>query len=73
MNMHHKVVKSNLADLGLGSGKNKAGSGRYDQPLCPKPIRLSPAIPEFLKPIRCSKHRCDSFCFNTSISIWLLA
>ncbi|KAK7250858.1 hypothetical protein RIF29_33586 [Crotalaria pallida] len=52
--MHHQAMKSNLADL--GTNKNKVGYGRYDQPLCPKPRKLSPGIPEFLKPIRCSKH-----------------
>ncbi|KAJ1380034.1 hypothetical protein SESBI_46375 [Sesbania bispinosa] len=52
--MHHQAVKSNLADL--GTERKRVGSGKYDQPLCPKPRRLSPSIPEFIKPIRCSKH-----------------
>ncbi|RDY06631.1 Aspartyl protease family protein 1, partial [Mucuna pruriens] len=49
--MHHQAVKSNLADL--ATDRKKVGS----QPLCPKPRKLSPSIPEFLKPIRCTKHR----------------
>ncbi|KAK7376151.1 hypothetical protein VNO78_35005 [Psophocarpus tetragonolobus] len=48
--MHHQVVKSNIADL--GQDRKRVGS----QPLCPKPRKLSPSIPEFLKPIRCTKH-----------------
>ncbi|KAJ7953168.1 Zinc finger CCCH domain-containing protein 7B [Quillaja saponaria] len=36
--------------------KNKLGTGGNDQPLCPKPRRLPPSIPEFLKPLRCNKH-----------------
>ncbi|KAL1370588.1 hypothetical protein AAHE18_01G071400 [Arachis hypogaea] len=55
-NMHHKVVKSNLADLGAERKKVGSGGYEYDQPLCPKPRRLSPSIPEFIKPIRCNKH-----------------
>lgn len=65
--MHHQAVKSNLGDL--GTERKRVGSGKYDQPLCPKPVRLSPAVPEFLKPIRCSKHRFDSSSFNgTNVS-----
>ncbi|KAK7852521.1 hypothetical protein CFP56_038838 [Quercus suber] len=56
-NMHHSTVKSNLVDS--GSETNKLGSRGNDQPLCPKPRRIGPAIPEFLKPQRCSKHSTD--------------
>jgi hypothetical protein len=57
MHHHHQAVKSNLADL--GTERKRVGSERCDQPICPKPRKISPAIPEFLKPIRCSKHRFD--------------
>ncbi|XP_057420274.1 uncharacterized protein LOC130714389 isoform X2 [Lotus japonicus] len=50
-NMHHQAVKSNLADLATERKRVGIGSAKYDQPLCPKPVRLSPAVPEFLKPI----------------------
>ncbi|KAJ9172622.1 hypothetical protein P3X46_015837 [Hevea brasiliensis] len=52
--MHHLPVKSNLLDS--GSNPTKLGFGGNNQPLCPKPRRLGPAIPEFLRPLRCSKH-----------------
>ncbi|AET03731.1 hypothetical protein MTR_8g075080 [Medicago truncatula] len=52
--MHRQAMKSNLGDL--GSDRKRIGSRNYDQPICPKPIRLSPSIPDFLKPIRCTKH-----------------
>ncbi|KAI4314716.1 hypothetical protein L6164_027596 [Bauhinia variegata] len=55
--MHHQVVKSNVVDS--NAKRDKLGSGGYDQPLCPKPQRISPAIPEFLKPLKCTKHRFD--------------
>lgn len=58
-NMHHSAVKSNLVDS--GSETNKLESRGNDRPLCPKPRRIGPAIPEFLKPQRCSKHRFDCF------------
>ncbi|KAK7360258.1 hypothetical protein VNO77_02241 [Canavalia gladiata] len=54
--MYHQAVKSNLADLGTDTKWVGAGSPIYDQPLCPKPRRLSPSIPEFLMPIHCTKH-----------------
>ncbi|CAK8562083.1 unnamed protein product [Lathyrus sativus] len=52
--MHRQAVKSNLVDL--SSDRKMIGSRNYDQPICPKPIRLSPSIPDFLQPINCSKH-----------------
>ncbi|XP_054808342.1 uncharacterized protein LOC129310511 [Prosopis cineraria] len=54
--MHHQEVKSNLS--GATTEKEKVGSKGYecDQPLCPKPRKLPPAVPEFLKPLRCSTH-----------------
>ncbi|KAI5418749.1 uncharacterized protein LOC127135377 [Lathyrus oleraceus] len=52
--MHRQAVKSNLVDL--SSDRKMIGSRNYDHPICPKPIRLSPSIPDFLKPINCSKH-----------------
>lgn len=48
--MHHEAVKSNLC----GSSK---GYECDHQPLCPRPRKLSPAIPDFLKPHRCTTHR----------------
>ncbi|XP_031262662.1 uncharacterized protein LOC116120831 [Pistacia vera] len=48
--MHQfKPVKSNLKNIESGKETNV-------RPLCPKPRRPSPAIPEFLKPHRCNKH-----------------
>ncbi|KAJ4836908.1 hypothetical protein Tsubulata_034700 [Turnera subulata] len=53
--MYHLPVKSNLLDS--GSDQTKLGFGGNDHlPLCPKPRRLGPAIPEFLKPLKCNKH-----------------
>ncbi|XWS33902.1 hypothetical protein CRYUN_Cryun22dG0122900 [Craigia yunnanensis] len=52
--VQHLPVTSNLLDS--GSETTKFGFGGNEQPLCPKPRRLGSAIPEFLKPIRCSKH-----------------
>ncbi|POO00799.1 hypothetical protein TorRG33x02_034300 [Trema orientale] len=60
--MHHLVVKSNIfeSDSELEANKlNKLGYGGTSNdrhpPLCPKPRRLvGPAIPDFLKPLRCS-------------------
>jgi len=52
--MYRLPVKSNLVDS--GSDTTKKGFGDNNQPLCPKPRRLGPALPEFLKPFRCSKH-----------------
>ncbi|KAB2061718.1 hypothetical protein ERO13_A10G099000v2 [Gossypium hirsutum] len=51
--MQHFPVKSNLLD----SDTTKFGFGGNEQPLCPKPRRLGPAIPDCLKPLRCTKHR----------------
>ncbi|KAI4327781.1 hypothetical protein L6164_020204 [Bauhinia variegata] len=51
--MHHQAVKSNLIDSSLTI--DKLGYDQ-DQPLCPKPRRLSHAIPEILKPLKCPKH-----------------
>ena len=53
-NMHHQALKSNLVDLGTDRKRVES------QPLCPKPKKLSPSIPEFLKPIKCTKHRFDT-------------
>ncbi|WVZ23991.1 hypothetical protein V8G54_002535 [Vigna mungo] len=50
MHHHHQPLKSNLADLGTERTTVES------QPLCPKPRKLSPSIPEFLKPIKCNKH-----------------
>ncbi|XWS29160.1 hypothetical protein CRYUN_Cryun24cG0004800 [Craigia yunnanensis] len=62
-------VKPNLDEIGtndtrvglvqLGSETNKFGLGGNEQRLCPKTRRLGPAIPEFLKPLRCSKHSAE--------------
>lgn len=56
--MHHLgVKKSNLLDLASAETNKLGSTGKHDQPLCPKPRRAGPAIPEFLKPQRCNKHR----------------
>lgn len=72
--MHNSAVKSNLVDS--GSETNKLGSRGNDRPLCPKPRRIGPVIPDFLKPQRCSKHRfdCSLHCssFNCSIFLYFL-
>ncbi|OAY57597.1 uncharacterized protein LOC110606103 [Manihot esculenta] len=49
--MYHLPVKSNLVDS--SSDTTKLGFRGNNQPLCPKPRRLGPTIPEFLK---CTKH-----------------
>uniref|UniRef100_A0A803PEL2 Uncharacterized protein n=1 Tax=Cannabis sativa TaxID=3483 RepID=A0A803PEL2_CANSA len=59
--MHHFVVKSNVFDSDSNSNPNKLklgyGGSSNERPLCPKPRRpVGPAIPDFLKPLRCSNH-----------------
>lgn len=63
--MQHFPVKSNLLD----SDTTKFGFGGNEQPLCPKPRRLGPAIPDCLKPVRCTKHRFVSL---TALSVFLI-
>ncbi|KAM7260777.1 hypothetical protein ACFE04_026252 [Oxalis oulophora] len=48
--MHHLPVKTNLVDSVSEFESNQQA------PICPKPRRLSPAIPEFLQPLKCNKH-----------------
>ncbi|XP_062101890.1 uncharacterized protein LOC133808985 [Humulus lupulus] len=62
--MHHLVVKRNVFESDSDSNPNKLklsyGSSN-DRPLCPKPRRpVGPAIPDFLKPHRCSNHSQSS-------------
>ncbi|KDP23962.1 hypothetical protein JCGZ_25350 [Jatropha curcas] len=52
--MHHLQVKSNLVDS--SSDTTKLAFAGNNQPLCPKPRRLGHTLPEFLRPLRCSKH-----------------
>ncbi|MFQ6671258.1 hypothetical protein Gotur_035860 [Gossypium turneri] len=58
--MQHFPVKSNLLD----SDTTKFGFGGNELPLCPKPRRLGPAIPDCLKPLRCTKHRFYNQTYN---------
>ncbi|EXC35302.1 hypothetical protein L484_026625 [Morus notabilis] len=53
--MHHLAVKNNLLDSESESNKLIFGSNDH-RPLCPKPRRLGPSIPEFLKPLQCFNH-----------------
>ncbi|XVF59839.1 hypothetical protein PTKIN_Ptkin07bG0307700 [Pterospermum kingtungense] len=52
--MQHLPVKSNLLDS--NSEMTKFGLEGNEQPLCPKPRRLGPVMPEFLNPLRCGRH-----------------
>lgn len=56
--MRRFPVKSNLTDS--STEPNKLKHGGNEQPLCPKPRRPAAAVPEFLKPPRCSKHSFDN-------------
>lgn len=64
--MHNQAVKSNLVES--CTDRNKVGSDEYkNHPLCPKPQRLPSAKPEFLKPLRCTKHRFDRITLTSHI------
>ncbi|PIA60201.1 hypothetical protein AQUCO_00300006v1 [Aquilegia coerulea] len=56
--MHRLVVKSNLVDSGSDLSNLRFGVNDDPSPLCPKPRRLGvgAALPEFLKPPKCTKH-----------------
>ncbi|KAI9165581.1 hypothetical protein LWI28_016867 [Acer negundo] len=43
--------KSNLFDSGTDPNHH-----HHQPPLCPKPRRLKPSVPDFLKPPKCNKH-----------------
>ncbi|KAL1824982.1 hypothetical protein DCAR_0313088 [Daucus carota subsp. sativus] len=43
-----------LADTSSETSKLRFGS--HNHPVCPKPRRLGSAVPELLKPLKCSKH-----------------
>ncbi|KAL4388209.1 hypothetical protein GQ457_09G009650 [Hibiscus cannabinus] len=55
MIMQRFPVKNNVLD---SESTTKFGFGGNEQPVCPKPRRLvgPAAVPEFLKPLRCTKH-----------------
>ncbi|KAL8134804.1 hypothetical protein AgCh_009718 [Apium graveolens] len=38
------------------SEMSKLRFGGHNYPVCPKPRRIGSAVPELLKPLRCSKH-----------------
>ncbi|KAE8695117.1 transmembrane protein 63B-like [Hibiscus syriacus] len=52
----HLPVKCKLVDSDSDTTKLGFGSYEQQQPLCPKPRRVGPPIPEFLKPLKCTKH-----------------
>ncbi|OMO83427.1 hypothetical protein COLO4_22487 [Corchorus olitorius] len=54
--MQHFPVKSNLLDSGSDTTHHHLAFGATEQPLCPKPRRLGPPVPDFLNPLRCTKH-----------------
>lgn len=60
--MHHLAVKSNHVETTEETTKLSFG-GNNNVPLCPKPRRLGPTLPEFLKPFGCSNHRLAIFPF----------
>ncbi|KAJ4714130.1 Zinc finger CCCH domain-containing protein 7B [Melia azedarach] len=59
--MHRFPAKNNLIDSGSETAaKLKHGGHEFEYPVCPKPRRPGPSIPEFLKPPRCGKHKFDT-------------
>lgn len=63
--MHHIAAKSNLVDSGPETD-HLAFRDNNGLPLCPKPRRLRPAIPNFLAPLRCAHHIHRSLSHLTS-------
>ncbi|KAI5684017.1 hypothetical protein M9H77_05245 [Catharanthus roseus] len=53
--MHHLAIKSNHVETTEETTKLSFG-GNNNVPLCPKPRRLGPTLPEFLKPFGCSNN-----------------
>ncbi|KAL4363124.1 hypothetical protein GQ457_04G021710 [Hibiscus cannabinus] len=55
--MQRLPVKTKLLDSASDTTNSGFASYEYEQrPLCPKPRRVGPAIPDFLKPLKCTKH-----------------
>lgn len=57
-----------LADTSSETSKLRFGS--HNHPVCPKPRRLGSAVPELLKPLKCSKHRFIIFISTAIVLVY---